>query len=116
MRYLHLKLLQDQKAVFWCSEFSWYLFCSEGVYKLDPRDVDDFCTTEASKNVYFLADANTISTIPLIASTNQNFQPTLIFATSPKDDQLEKVLEQSFHNNHLTFIMNPWTLFEIELL
>ena len=114
MRYLHLKLLQDQKTVFWYSEASLYLYCSKGVYRLDPKVVDGFCMTEESKDVYFLADANTVSEIPLIRS--QQFLSNLIFATSPKDNQLGRTLEMNIHNKHLAFIMNPWTLFEIELL
>ena len=95
-----------------------WFFCEAGVYKVKISILNsNILDWEMSRNLYILADANTSvdNKIPLIWKT-QNFRPTLIYATSYRDYNTDKILQQNYNNAQSVFVMNPWTLFELELL
>ena len=88
------------------------------MFKIQESILDmNLLESEMFKSLYVLADANSSvdNEIPLIGQTH-NFSPTLIYATSHIDAPTDKILEQSYNNGQTVFVMNPWTLFELELL
>ena len=93
-------------------------FCEEGTFELDDGALDCYLLIrKGSEGLYILADANAVDAIPLINyGARKGFRPTLVYATSSMDYESNKRLEQNLDRFFLTFIMNPWTLFELELV
>ena len=122
LNYLAICLLRQSRPLIWCGvnsrkEYNLF-FCKKGVFRLhDNALVNNFLGSEASQGLYILADANTVKPIPLIKRVLHNsFRPTLVYAASPNDEESSKLLEQNLNYAFHTFIMNPWTLFELELV
>ena len=117
MYYFLHRQLQKGKPALWYTPDLWYLFCSEGVYAIPQRDLTaNLLMDKDFKGVYFLVDANTENALPEIFYFKGSFMWTLIYASSPKDNEVTKALQQNYSSRYLTFTMNPWTLFEIELV
>ena len=99
------------------------LYCAKGVYEIPERAVNDINVLlhEQMKGVYLLVDGNETSSLPFVRTSRTDLQATLIYVTSSKPNSInarsmERILESSYQNAHKTFIMNPWTMFELELV
>ena len=119
LRYLAIRLAQQQIPFLWVSpnDQSMTLFCQQGCYPvaMDQGSVN-IIQMDGAKDLYILCDSNNSREIPFIRATKHMFLPRLVYATSPKLEDNEKLLRQSIDNQYQQFVMMPWTLFEMELM
>ena len=127
LKYLRNKLLLQKKPVIW---FRFpavsFFFCASGVYELDESQITslgflDAANNKSARGITILIDAKQVKEsgppcVPLIYAVQNKLGPTIIYCTSPKLRETERVMEQSLLNHNITYIMNPWTGFELELL
>lgn len=89
------------------------------MYEIDPSVfTSGVLRHESSNGLFLLADSNVCPEIPFVREGREDLQPTLVYVTSPitGNDSNGRILESSFQGTHNTFTMNPWTLFELELM
>ena len=97
------------------------LYCEYGVFELPPELLNAaFMSHKATRGITILIDANDCDTrvIPLVGlPSSGKFYPTVIFCSSPKLGPTYKRLEEKLNRlKFRTFVMNPWTAFELELM
>ena len=117
MFYLLHSLLQKGKPTLWYTINWWYLFCSKGVYAIPQKELTaNILMDEDWKGVYFLADANSDGALNDIFYFSDPYTWTLIYASSPEDVDVTEALRSNFSSRYMVFVMNPWTLFDMELV
>lgn len=69
-----------------------------------------------ARGLFVLVDGNWTNEVPFIKKAGSQLKPTVVFATSPKLNLIWKSLSDQMQDAYKVFVMNPWTLFELEMM
>ena len=122
-KYLQLRLSRQKKPFLVCSTlvsgngFYAQLHCADGVWNVSAYAfTHELLTTPAFRDIVVICDENLHSQLPFVRQVGGEFSGLLVFITSPKLSNIDKDLESNWQSEYETFIMNPWTMFEMELM
>ena len=120
--YLQFRLSRQRKPFLVCkyttSHSSWpdaRLYCGDGIWNISHKKFEwELLTSPALRDIPIICDANRYEKLPYVE--DETFAGSLIFITSPKLSNIRKELESNLQGRVSYFVMNPWTMFEMELM